>query len=75
VCPAIEGVRCTGTLTLRSGTSRVGGRSFSIAPGSAANLRVALNARGRRARAVIATSIFRDAVGIGVITRKVVKLG
>ncbi len=74
VCPAIEAVRCAGTLTLRNGTTRVGGRSFSIASGTAANIRVALNARGRRAKAVIATNIFRDAVGIGVITRKAVTL-
>lgn len=74
VCPAIEAVRCAGTLTLRSGTTRVGGRSFSIASGTAANVRVALNARGRRARAVIVTTIFRDAIGIGVITRKAVTL-
>jgi Ca2+-binding RTX toxin-like protein len=74
VCPAIEAVRCAGTLTLRNGTTRVGGRSFSIASGTAANIRVALNVRGRRAKAVIATNIFRDAVGIGVITRKAVTL-
>jgi Ca2+-binding RTX toxin-like protein len=74
VCPAIEAVRCAGTLTLRNGVTRVGGRSFSIASGAAANIRVALNARGRRAKAVIATNIFRDAVGVGVITRKAVTL-
>jgi Ca2+-binding RTX toxin-like protein len=73
-CPAIEGVRCTGTLTLRSGTTRVGGRSFSIASGTTAALSMRLNARGRRARGLGATTVFRDALGVGVINRRAITL-
>jgi len=73
-CPAIEGVRCTGTLTLRSGTARVGGRGFSIASGTTAALSMRLNARGRRARSLGATTVFRDALGVGVINRRAITL-
>ena len=74
VCPAIEGVRCIGTLTLRSGSARVGGRTFSIDSGTSVEVRVALTPRGRRARAVVASNVFRDALGVGVITRRTVTL-
>ena len=69
-CPAIEGVACTGTLTLRSGTTRVGGRSFAIASGTTATLPVRLTRRGRGARSLGTTTVFRDALGVGVISRR-----